>query len=245
MIQLIIGGIGIIASAGFIAYKTSDVWRTKIRKMGDGYAKWTPENIVKWPREYLDFCADEARKMMESLKASDIAIAQNKAGLDLKLATADKQIHYGAKALEELKTLYRAATAKGKAWKDIAWEGVTLDREAAKRHILSLDSQIKSVTVLKNTLEGAIGTMAAQTVKVHESMTDLTSQMAEIAVNREILNVNALSGQMAQKMSSIKGVLQSTAGVISKTGGIVTLETLAESRAERIDDSAFDAIMKA
>jgi len=78
-IQLIIWIIMAASVGVFVAYKTSDVWRTKIKRAGSAYAKWTAENIVKMPKEYLAFCEDEAKRMMDALKASEVSVAQNRA----------------------------------------------------------------------------------------------------------------------------------------------------------------------
>ncbi len=69
----------LLVGAG-IWYFVSDPFRTKVDRAWEPEdTKWTPEQIAKDPVLYLDYVEKEATECLEKLKASKIAIAQNKA----------------------------------------------------------------------------------------------------------------------------------------------------------------------
>jgi hypothetical protein len=78
-----------------VMYFTSDVAKTRIDAAADQYAHWTPENIAKDPENYLRFCEAEATKVLQSLKASEIAVAQNRASLENTLHRGRQQDRRG------------------------------------------------------------------------------------------------------------------------------------------------------
>jgi hypothetical protein len=232
--------VALVLIAG-VAYFTSDVWRTRIDVAADQYAKWTPENIAKDPETYLHFVEAEANKALISLKASEIAMAQNRASLENTLKDAKGKITLGAKALDELKALYTSTEAAA-GW-PASWQGRTIDADAAKRQIMSFHKQLTAQKNLQTQVEMGLRKIEAQLDKILEARSDTQSQLAEIKTSREMLKVNKLTGDLTKQLASISGSLQATIGTISETSGPISLDQLAEQSAGVVDDSEFNAIM--
>jgi predicted nucleic acid-binding Zn-ribbon protein len=207
----------------------------------DQYAHWTPENIAKDPENYLRFCESEANKVLQSLKASEIAVAQNRASLENTLTEAGNKIGVGEKALGELKAVFTQASAANQ-W-PATWQGRSLDQDAAKRQIVSLHKQVEAQKGLKGKVEQGIKKLDAQVTRIQEGRDQTQGQLAEIKTGREMLKVQKLTEELTTKLSSIKGVLQATINTASETSGPVTLDQLAEQSVGTVDDTEFNAIM--
>jgi hypothetical protein len=230
----------IAAVLGFM-YFTSDVAKTKMDAVADQYAHWTPENIAKDPENYLNFCEGEANKALQSLKASEIAVAQNRASLENTLAEAVNKIGVGEKGLAELKAVFNAASGANQ-W-PATWQGRSLDQDAAKRQIVSLFKQVEAQKGLKAKVEAGMKKLDAQVTRIQEGRTQTQSQLAEIQTGREMLKVEKLTEDLTAKLASIKGVLKATIDTASETTGPVTLDQLAEQSVGAVDDAEFNAIM--
>ena len=224
-----------------VMYFTSDVAKTKIDAAADQYAHWTPENIAKDPENYLRFCETEANKVLQSLKASEIAVAQNRASLETTLAEANGKISVGEKALAEIKGVFSAAAAANQ-W-PATWQGRSLDQEAAKRQIVSLHKQVEGQKGLKGKVEQGIKKLDTQVTRIQEGRDQAQGQLAEIKTGREMLKVEKLTDDLTSKLASIKGVLQATISTASETSGPITLDQLAEQSVGTVDEAEFNAIM--
>jgi len=224
-----------------VMYFTSDVAKTRIDAAADQYAHWTPENIAKDPENYLRFCESEANKVLQSLKASEIAVAQNRASLENTLKECDGKIGVGEKALSELKGMYAQADAANQ-W-PTTWQGRSLDKDSAKLQIVSLHKQVESQKVLKGKVEQGIRKLDTQVGRILEGRTQAQAQITEIQTSREMLKVEKLTADLTSKLASIKGVLQATIATASETAGPVTLSQLAETSVGVVDDAEFNAIM--
>ncbi len=231
----------VLVGAVVVVYFTSDVWRTRIDAAADQYAHWTPENIAKDPENYLNFCEAEANKALMSLKASEIAMSQNRASLENTLKEAKSKIGLGSKALDELKALY-TSTEQAQTW-PAKWQGRSLDGEAAKRQIISLHKQVTAEQTLQERVEQALRKIEVQVEKILEARADTQNQLTEIKTGREMLKVQKLTNDLTLRLASIKGSLQATIGTVSETSGPISLDQLAEQSAGVVDDAEFSAIM--
>lgn len=239
--KIIVTVVVLLVAVIAIVYNTSDVWRTRMDVAADQYAKWTPENIAKDPENYLNFVETEAEKALTSLKASEIAVAQNRASLQNTLSDAEEKIRLGRRALEDLKAGFSSAETAGQ-W-PLSWQGRSLDMDAAKRQIVFFHKQVMSQEGLKAKVEAGIQKLNAQQSRILEARTETENQIAEIRTNREVLKVQKLTDDLALRLASIKGVLQATIHTASETGGPMTLDELAEQSVGTVDDAEFNAIM--
>ena len=236
-------GIIVVAAIAVIAvlYFTSDVAKTRINAAADQYAHWTPENIAKDPENYLRFCETEANKVLQSLKASEIAVAQNRASLETTLTESTGKIATGEKALTELKALFTQASTANQ-W-PATWQGRSMDQDALKRQIVSLHKQVEGQKGLKSKVEQAVKKLDAQVTRIQEGRDQTQGQLAEIKTSREMLKVQKLTEDLTTKLASIKGVLQATISTASETSGPITLDQLSEQSVGTVDDSEFNKIM--
>jgi hypothetical protein len=233
--------IGIVVAALLalgVVYLTSDVARTKIDAAADQYAHWTPENIAKDPENYLNFCESQANQALQSLKASEIAVAQNRANLETMQRDAENKIGVGTKALAELKEAYKGATA----W-PIMWQGASRDEAWTKRQIVSLHRQVEAQQSLKVKVEQGIKNLDNQTTRIQEGRAQAQEQLAEIKTSREMLKVQKITDDLTTRLASIKSVLRTTLNTATETTGIITLDQLAAETATTVDESEFQKIM--
>lgn len=237
-VVLVIVGIAVVLG---VLYFTSDVAKTKIDAAADQYAHWTPENIAKDPENYLRFCESEANKVLQSLKASEIAVAQNRASLEASLAESGNKIGVGEKALAELKAVYAQADS-AKQW-PATWQGRSLDADAAKRQIVSLHKQVEGQKGLVTKVNLGIKKLDAQVTRIQEGRDQAQGQLAEIKTGREMLKVQKLTNELTTQLSSIKGALQATINTASENSGTITLDQLAEASVGTVNDAEFNAIM--
>lgn len=236
--KIIVGVVLVAVVVVGIMYFTSDVAKTRIDAAADQYAHWTPENIAKDPVNYLNFCESEANGALQSLKASEIAIAQNRANLETMQKDAENKIAVGDKALGELKEAFKGATA----W-PITWQGAERDQDWAKRQIVSLYKQIEAQKGLKAKVEQGIKNLDVQATKIQEGRAQAQEQLAEIKTSREMLKVQQLTEDLTARLTSIKTVLKATISTASETTGIITLDQLAVESATTVDESEFQKIM--
>ncbi len=230
-----------VAAVLGVMYFTSDVAKTRIDAAADQYAHWTPENIAKDTENYLRFCETEATKVLQSLKASEIAVAQNRASLENTLSEANGKIGVGEKALSDLKGVFAAATTAN-TW-PATWQGRAMDQDAVKRQIVSLYKQVEGQKGLKHKIELGIKKLDAQVTRIQEGRDQAQGQLAEIKTGREMLKVEKLTDDLTSKLASIKGVLQATISTASETSGPITLDQLAEQSVGTVDEAEFNAIM--
>jgi hypothetical protein len=224
-----------------VMYFTSDVAKTRIDAAADQYAHWTPENIAKDPENYLKFCESEANKALQSLKASEIAVAQNRATMETTLTETSNKIGIGEKALSDLKGVFTKA-AEAKQW-PATWQGRSLEEDAAKRQIVSLHKQVEAQKGLKAKVEQGMKKLDAQVTRIQEGRAETQGQLEEIKTGREMLKVQKLTEDLTTRLASIKGVLQATINTASETSGPVSLEQLTEASVGTVDAAEFDAIM--
>ena len=233
--------LGFLVVGGVVAYFLSDVQRTKMNAAARQFAEWTPENIAKDPQNYLNFCEEEANKAMLSLKASQISVAENEAGLANMKSDANAKIAAGEKALGELKAKYTEAEAAA-AW-PVTWNGRPFARDAARLQIVQLSKEVESKRGVLAKVEGGLKKLEVQKAKIMEAKANTEQQLSEIKTGRETLKVDQLTKDLADQFAKIGGALQATIGSVTQDSGTFSLDELADQAIGTVDDAEFDAIM--
>ena len=231
----------VIAAAIAIWYFTSDVGRTRINAAADQYAHWTPENIAKNPESYLDFCEQQAKEAVQKLKASEISVAQNHANLEGMQKDSAEKIALGAKALTELKDLYKDAAANNK-W-PATWMGKSLDQDAAKRQIISFGHQVAAQESLKAKVDAGLKQLDLQTTKIQEAGSQAQEQISQIKTSREMLKVQKITEDLSKQLVNIGATLKATISTATESSGTITLDQLKAESATAVDDAEFNKIM--
>ncbi|MCY2928208.1 MAG: hypothetical protein NTV86_01695 [Planctomycetota bacterium] len=236
---VVVGAIVLVAFLAF--YFWSDVFRTKLNTAARDFSEWTPDNIAKDPVNYLNFCEDQTTKAMTSLKASEIAIGQNRAKLVGMKEDAENKVGVGEKALGELKTIYLQSEEKA-TW-PAEWRGETRDKDWVKRQIVALHNQCDGQKKLVSKIAVGVRQLDAQALKAQEGRAKAQEQLAEITTNREMLKVQKLTADLTERLVSMKGALQATLSTATEATGVISLEQLAREETVFTDSSAFDKIM--
>jgi chromosome segregation ATPase len=235
----IVAVVALVVVLGGVLFYISDPFHSRVRASYDQLTKWTPENIAANPGGYLDFCEQKTKDAIQALKADEIAVAQNRAKLEGMRDDAKNQVENGEKALQELVPAYRAAGDSASAF-PIKWRNHDLDKDAAKRQIASLDRQTETQRTLMLKIEAGLKKLEAQVGKIDEAKGKANEQLAEIATNRQLLNVNKLTDDLKERLVSMKGAIQATVNAASDNTGTVSLAELTAESHTNVDDSAIE-----
>jgi hypothetical protein len=231
----------VVVGAG-VWYFTSDVFKTKVDAGFTQATKWTPENIAKDPVNYLNFVEGETTKAQQSLKASRIAVAQNRAKLETMKGEASNKIKIGEKAVKDLLESYKSAVAKNAF--PINWNGKSLEQEKAQQQALALNKEVTIQKTLLAKVEGGLKKLDAQESKIGEAEANAQSQLAEIQANRELLKVQSLTDDLKDKLVSMQSAVAATVGAASDTSSVMSLDQLAAESATAVDTTAFDKLLQ-
>lgn len=231
----------IIAVVLVVMYFTSDVFKTKVDVAATQYAHWTPENIAKDPENYLNFCEQQANDALQKLKASQIAVAQNRANLEAMRKGAEDKIKLGQKALGELKALYTDTTAAN-GW-PVTWQGAPRDADWVKRQIVSFSRQLASQESLQTKTQAGIRQLDVQATKIAEANGQAQEQISEIRTSRETLKVQKITGDLSKQLASIGATLQATISTAAESTGTITLDQLQAESETVVDEGEFNKIM--
>jgi len=239
-------GIGLVVLAvlvvgGGIWYFTSDVFKTKFDSNFNQMTTWTPENIAKDPQNYLNYVEAETTKALESLKASKIAVAQNRSKLESMRSDAKNAITVGEKAMAELLAQYKSAESNNAF--PVSWNNQSLDKDRVKLQVVSLNKQVSTQKILLAKVEGGLKSLDAQVGKIDEADANAKSQLAEIRTNRELLKVQSLTTDLKDKLVSMQSAVAATVGAASENSGVVSLDQLTAESSQQVDSTEFDKIL--
>ncbi len=223
-------------------YFTSEVFKTKVDAGFTQATKWTPENIAKDPVNYLNYVEAQTTQAQQQLKASRIAVAQNRGNLESMKGEASNKIKIGEKAVKDLLDNYKSAVAN-KAF-PITWNGKTLEQEKAQQQALALNKEVTIQKTLLAKVEGGLKKLDAQESKIGEAEANAQSQLAEIKANRELLKVQALTDDLKDKLVSMQSAVAATVGAASDTSSVMSLDQLAAESATAVDNTAFEKLLQ-
>lgn len=223
-------------------YFTSDTFRTKVDASMKQATKWTPENIAKDPQNYLNYVENETIQAQDSLKASRIAVAQNRGKLETMRDDAKRKIAAGEKGLKQLLDSYKAAET-GNSF-PVTWNGRSMAKDQVQQQVVALDKEVKIQKNLQNKVEGGLKSLDVQVMKISEAEGNAQSQLAEIRANRELLKVQSLTTDLKDKLVSMQSAVAATVGAASDTSSVMSLDQLTASTETAVDTTAFDKILQ-
>lgn len=240
VVGIVVAIIVLIAAGGAAWYFLSDVGRSKMAAAYDQFAKWTPENIAKDPKGYLDFCEQQAKDAKANLKASQIRVAQNQAKITTQLEEAQRKVDAGMPVLGELKAGYKMALAEGIF--PVTIRDTEFDQEALKQKIVKLHSEIGREKNLVAVAEQGLKTLEAQKNKIAAQQSACDEQLGLITVNRSKLEIQQITDDLKDQLVSMRSVLE-TAVAVSDDTDAFSLNAIAEQAATTVDDAEFEAIL--
>jgi hypothetical protein len=228
---LVVGGIYYFSAPG----------RQHLRSAWKNFSEWTPDNIAKDPVGYLNFAEEQTKAAQIKLKASEIAIAQNKANFDAKCDDAQKALDAGDKHLKELRAAYVDANDKN-AW-PIKWLDRTFDREQAKKQIVRLGRECESKDKQIRAYKKGLNDLAVQASKVQDAKDKASEQITTIQTSREQLKVKAITDDLKDQLVAMKGVLQTSVVGVADEKSTVSIEEIAAKTESSVSDEEFGKIM--
>ncbi len=237
----IVGAIVLVVIIGLVAYFGSDVFRTKVDSNIDQMTRWTPENIAKDPVNYLNFCEKKINDAIVQLKADRISVAQNKAKLSDMHESAAAKVRTGEKVLAEVKALYEQAE-KDNAW-PVTYNNEKRDKDWIKSFLVKIFKETETQRMILSKVDGGLKKLDAQVAKIEKAQGDATTQLADIAANRELLKVQKLTDDLKTRLVSMTGAVQGVIDVASDKGGMPSLDELTSSSTPAADTSEFDKVM--
>jgi len=233
--------LAVLVVGGAIWYFVSDPFKTKVDAGWKQGTTWTPENIAADPQNYLNYVEGETTKALQSLQASKIAVAQNRAKLETMRDDAQKQVSTGTKAVAELIEKYKTAE-NGNVW-PVSFNGQNYDKDKTKLTVVSLTKQVSTQQNLLTKVSAGITNLDNQVGKIAEAEATAKNQLAEIKANRELLKVQSLTTDLKDKLVSMNAAVAGVVGAASENTGVVSLEQLTAQSAATVDNAEFDKIL--
>ncbi|HSH95275.1 MAG TPA: hypothetical protein VK968_14070 [Roseimicrobium sp.] len=239
---IVIGVLAVLLVGGGIYYWVSDPGRTRMNEAWKQGTKWTPEQIAKDPVMYLNYVEAEANSALEKLKASKIAIAQNKGNLEKMRDDAKHSIDVGKKAVTELVAAYKAAPSDAKT---ISWNNKDMDVNIVKTQVVSLDKEVQTKQILLKKVQSGLDNLDVQSAKIIKAEADAKAQIAEIQTNRELLKVQGITDDLKNKFDTMQVAVASVVTTATDTGSnsVVSLDQLAAQSEVKADNADFDKVL--
>ncbi len=222
-------------------YFVSDPFRTKVDSKFKQASQWTPDNIARDPAGYLDYVETQTKDAQIKLKASKIAIAQNRGSLTKMSEEARNAVTVGRSAMSELLGAYKVADADNSF--PITWQGKKMEKETIKNQVVTLNKQIAQKENLLAKVDSGLRNLDAQESKIAEAEGTAQTQLAEITANRELLKVQSLTDDLKDKLISMQAAVTATVNTASETGSTVSLDQLTAQSQTTVDNTEFDKIM--
>jgi hypothetical protein len=238
----VLGVLGVLVVGGAIWYFASDPFHTRVNEAWKQGTQWTPEQIAKDPVMYLNYVEGEANTALEKLKASKIAIAQNRANLEKMRDDAKHAIDVGKSAVTELVAAYQAAPSDAKT---ISWKNQDVSMDRAKMQVVSLDKEVQTKEVLLKKVQAGLDNLDVQSNKIMKAEADAKAQLAEIQTNRELLKVQGITDDLKKKFDTMQVAVASVVTTATDTGSnsMVSLDQLAAQSDVKADNADFDKVL--
>jgi len=241
---IIIAVVAVVIIGAGAAYMLSDVWRTKAKGAYKQFAEWTPENIAADPQGYLDFAEEKAKGALQDLKAADIRVNQQIGKLKAQKQESQGAIDAGDNALTELVGLYKAANEVGEGAWPIEWKGEERDQKWTQRQIVRLNREVESKKKLMKHVEAGLKKLETQQIRITEHRDRANEQLEQIATNRGILEVQAISDDLKETLVDMNAMLQTTVAVAGEsTSDTFSLSDLAAEAETEVTDAELEAIL--
>lgn len=242
--KLLLTGIVVVVLVAIGAWiYSTDRAGAKIRQKVESFAEWTPENISGDPEGYLYFCKEQTEQAITKLKASEIAISQNRAKLLGMKENADHKVRVGEEALGELKSLYAGAEEDGK-W-PASWRDQPRTRDWTQKQIVGLHKQVKQQDGLSEKCMAGIDRCDQQLEKAKRLQAEAGARLGEIRVSQQTLEIDQLSKGLEEQLVTMRSTLQSFVGKADNFGADapLDLDEMAGAAGAAVDQGEFEAIM--
>lgn len=232
---LVLSLVGAVAVIGGGAYLLSDVWSTKMTSAYSQFSEWTPENIAKDPKNYLNFCEIQAKEAQTKLKARKIAIAISKGKLSAKKQEADGLVAVGTKSLTELKSIWESAESSN-TW-PVKWNDRPFDKAALGKQIIDLRKDVTQKEKVVAVADKGLKQLAIQETKIKDTLHQIDQQLTSIDSKREMLEIKEITDDVTAELVSMRGVLEGVVEVGDDESGSFNLDELTAAESAKVDDT--------
>lgn len=106
MLRLVTALLILATLAGGVLYFQSDVFRTKANQVVDEWTKWTPENITRDPKGYLNFALEELNKIATDLKTHKRTLQERIDLAENRIKKEKLTVQASQRALDNLRSVY-------------------------------------------------------------------------------------------------------------------------------------------
>jgi len=233
--------ITLMAVLGLTGCGRNELLEAKVGRAVEQATKWTPENIEKDPKGYLYFCEQEIKKTIGDLKASEIAISQNRARILSMQEDAEKKIRVGKQALSELKQLYLAAEDNGQ-W-PITWKDTPRDKTWTQRQIVGLDRQVTQQQKMVATCGQQLRKCDAKLADSRRLSSDAKAKLPDVKIAQQDVEVGELSDGLDARLRDMSSALAVLTKSVDNLGGDIALDSLAEESSIDFSAEEFQAVM--
>jgi hypothetical protein len=238
----IIGIIAAVLVVGAVVFYISDPFQSRMKEKYNQLTTWTPENIAKDPKGYLDFCQQQTEKAMQDLKADKIRLAQSRGRLQEMRDAAGKQVSAGESALKELVPQYKDQAQSETV--SISWRGSTLNKDQAKKQISTLARQVENQKNLKTKAEAGLRKLDGEASKIDDLETKAKEQLAEIDYNRQLLAANKLTDDLKTRLVNMQAAVAATVNAAASEDGTKSLSEVTNETATQVDETSLDKTLE-
>jgi hypothetical protein len=236
IIIVILAGLAVLATV----YVLSAPSRTRIDHAYREFSTWTPDQISRDPVGYIEYCEQQTLGAIQKLKGRQIAAAQLRGEwLDQK-RVAGERLAAGAKALVELKPLYRAAEAANK-W-PVNWHDREGNRDQTRKQIVKLHQETRREQARERQYGTGIHDLESFEERVRDLLEQANSQLEDIRFKREQLQVEKINEEQLRAFSGMNAVIETLVSKSDEMGSVNLTRLVSESRSI-VPEEEFGRIM--
>jgi len=224
-----------------IFYVVSDPFQARVDQVVEQKTQWTPQNIQKNPQQYLLHSKQEARNARDSLSASLIDLAQQRARLQSQFITNQTELDGLNQLLPILISSYQESEDTDH-WPAKVGETLLTERELRAR-ILEADGRYQRSGENNQRLSRQLSQLSSREEQVREKIREVNLVIGRIDAASEDLETRAAL-EAVERIDRDLGAIISVAQVleeISRDPG--SLDALIEQQAVTDDNVRFRAIL--
>lgn len=228
-------------AAIIIFYLVSDPFQARVDQAVHQKTQWTPQNIQQNPGQYLFYSRNEAKQARDSLSASLIDLAQQRARFQSQFITNETELDSLKRLLPVLVKSYQESEDNGH-WPATIGENLLTESELRER-ILEADGRYQRAVQNSERFSRQLGQLSSREEQVRKKIREVNLVIARIDSASEDLETQAALDSVERidrDLSAIVGVVQ-VLDELSRDPG--SLDALIEQQAVTEDNVRFREIL--
>lgn len=233
----------VVFAVGAVAlfYVISGPFQAQVDQTIQQKTEWTPQNIQKNPGQYLFHSKNEAKDARDSLSASLIDLAQQRARLQSQFLSNQTELDNVGRLLPSLVSAYHESE-DANLWPARIGETLLTEREL-KGRIMEADDRYQRAKENSQRLSQQLAQLSSREEQVREKIREVDLVITRIDAAAEELETRAAL-ESIERIERDLGAIVSVAQVleeISRDAG--SLDALMEQQVVADDDERFRAIL--